>query len=50
MEEHDLGERKASVEDDLVNIASPCGLGRIAKLGIERQIPAFSPQPRRCLG
>jgi hypothetical protein len=43
VEEHDLGERKASVQDDLVNIASPCGLGRIAKLGIERKIPAFAP-------
>ena len=43
VEEHDLGERKTSVQDDLVNIASPCGLGRIAKLGIERKIPAFAP-------
>ena len=43
VEEHDLGERKASVQDDLVNIAGPCGLGRIAKLGIERKIPALAP-------
>jgi hypothetical protein len=42
VEKHDLGERTASVQDDLVNIASPCGLGRIAKLGIERKIPAFA--------
>ena len=43
VEEHDLGERKASAQDDLVKIASPCGLGRLAKLGIERKIPAFAP-------
>ena len=43
VEEHDLGERKASVHDDLVNIASPSGFGRIAKLGTERKIPAFAP-------
>jgi hypothetical protein len=41
--EHDFGQRKASVQDDLVNIASPCGFGHIAKLGIERKIPAFAP-------
>ena len=28
VEEYDLGERKASAQYDLVNIASPCGLGR----------------------
>jgi hypothetical protein len=39
VEEHDLGQRKASVQDDLINLASPCGLGHIAKLGIERRIP-----------
>ena len=43
VEEHDLGKRKASVQDDLVNIASSCGLGRIPELGIERKIPAFAP-------
>ena len=42
VEEHDLGERKASVQDNLVNIAGPCGLGSIAKLDIERKIPAFA--------
>ena len=43
VEEHDLGEGKASAQNDLVNIARPCGFGHIAKLGIETKIPACAP-------
>ena len=47
MKKHDLGQRKASVHHDLVDVSRPIGPSRIAKLGIEGQVFAFAPQPRR---
>jgi hypothetical protein len=47
MKEYDLGQVEAPPQDDLVDIGRPCGFGHIAKAGIEREIPAFAPQPWR---
>lgn len=47
MKEHDLGERKASAQDDLLDVRRPFGLGSIAELGIEAKVLALAPQPWR---
>ena len=47
VEEHDLGQREAPVQDHLVDVGRPVGVGRIAEVGIEGQVFALAPQPWR---
>ena len=47
VKEHNLGERKASAQDDLLDVSRPFGLGNIAELGIEAKVSALAPQPWR---
>ena len=47
VKEHDLGQRKASEQDDLVDVSRPFGLRSITKVVVECQVFAFAPQPWR---
>jgi hypothetical protein len=47
VKEHNLGERKASAQDDLIDVNRPFGLGSIAELGIKAKVFALAPQPWR---
>jgi hypothetical protein len=47
VKEHDLGKRKASPQDDLLDVSRPFRLGSIAELAIEAKVLALASQPWR---
>ena len=47
MKEHDLGQEKAPVQHNLVDVSRPFRLRSVGKRGVERKILALAPQPWR---
>jgi hypothetical protein len=45
VKEHDLGQVKAPVQHNLVDVSRPLRLRRVGERGVERKILALAPEP-----